>query len=283
MTWQVAAAVLAAWCVAAGAAAQERPAADTTATRRRQHLVTLMRRRRWWAGVGLTGIGMVLHLAALSTAPLVLIQPLGVSGLLVAVWLAARWRGRRITAAELAGGIAVSIGLVGLVLVLPHRTTAETPTGIGIAVSVLTVLALAGLAAAVGPRLGTRARAAGSALAAGACFGVTAALARAVAIAVSHDPAALWHWRTAAGVVTAVTGAVLLQDAYRAGHFALSYAVLLLSDPLVAAVIGVSVMGEAMPLEPAASLALAASALAVAVGVVTLAGSARSGRPVNNP
>src|SRR5690606_16366879 len=144
-------------------------------------LLRLARDPRWLAGGALTVVGVAAHLIALSAAPVTLIQPLGVSGLLVAVWLAARWRGRFLSGAEILGSLAVMLGLAGLVGTLPHGADlpAAVPTPVLAALAAFAVVAalvLPRLAARLAPRV----RALLLAATAGACFGFGSALARVV-------------------------------------------------------------------------------------------------------
>ncbi len=277
MTWQIVAAVLGAWCVAIGAAAQEQPAtaARGGAVARASLVGQLLRSPRWLLGVLVTGIGMILHLTALATAPLSVIQPLGISGLLVAVWVAARWRGHRVGRREILGSIAVSAGLLGLVSSLPQDATAAPHlpdsdllvlTTIGVPLAVLTLM--------LGGRLTSRWRAGVLAAVAAVCFGVTAALVRVIAIEVQGDWSALWHWRTAVALVLVSAGGLILQNAYRANHFGLSYALLLVVDPVVAAGIGLVFLHEPLPATAAAAATACLSIAVTGAGVLALAGSA---------
>ncbi|ADD41859.1 DMT family transporter [Stackebrandtia nassauensis] len=278
MIWQVAVAVAGAWCIAIGAAAQERPA--TTApggeVARAASLLRLLRDPRWLAGGALTIVGVAAHLVALSAAPVTLVQPLGVSGLLVAVWLAARWRGRYLSGVELLGIVAVTLGLAGLVGTLPHGAT--TPTHLPAAF--LAGLACFAVAAAIviprlAARLSPRTRALLLAATAGACFGFGSALARVVAATVSADVSVLWGPTTLIALALFALGGLQLQNAYRTGHFGLAYATLLIADPLIAAAIGLAVLGESLPTTVTAQVIALASAVVTVIGVIVLAGPAK--------
>ncbi|GAA4922007.1 DMT family transporter [Stackebrandtia albiflava] len=279
MTWQVVAAVVGAWAIAIGAAAQEQPAtaASGHAVGRLGLVTQLLRSPRWLWGGAITVAGMILHLAALTNAPLTVIQPLGISGLLVAVWVSARWRARRLTRLEIAGAIAVTAGLTGLVGALPHDTSTAPRIGdtellwlsaVIVPLSLVTTLSAA--------RMSPRWRAGILAAVAGTCFGVTAALVRVVAHRLPEDPAQLWHWRTAVAVYLLCVGGLLLQNAYRAGHFGMSYSLLLISDPVVAAAVGVVFLGEALPGTVPGAVVATVSAVVTAAGVAVLARRARA-------
>ena len=290
MTWQVVAAVLGAWCVAIGAAAQERPATAATgdAVGGWNLVVQLLRSPRWLAGCLVTVIGMALHLAALATAPLSIVQPLGISGMLVAVWVSARWSGRTPGIREVLGAVAVSAGLIGLVVSMPYENAiAPQPADGHLAVLSLVAVPLAVLALVLGRFLGPTWRAGVLAAVAGVSFGVTAALVRVVVTDLDAGWSPLWHWRTAVAVGLAAVGGLVLQNAYRAGRFSLSYALLLVVDPVVAAGIGVVFLSEPLPTSMSAAIAACLSIAVLVAGVATLAGAAakptdpyRGARPV---
>lgn len=274
MMWQIVAAVAAAWCVAIGAAAQELPAvcARGGSVAKLSLLTQLIRNRRWLLGALVTCIGIGLHLAALATAPLTVIQPLGISGLLVAVWIAARWRGRSLSPREWSGAVMVTIGLTGLILSLPRE--AGMPTQLAdSALAYLAVCAIVIAAAAllVGRHLKPRGRALLFALIAGICFAITASLVRRAAPEAVTDLTTLWHWRSGVMLIVVCLGGLLLQNSYRAGHFGLTYAVLLIVDPLVAFGIGVLVLNEPSPKTGPAVVIAVISAAATVLGVLGLA------------
>ncbi|GLZ75762.1 hypothetical protein Afil01_05690 [Actinorhabdospora filicis] len=268
MTWPILTALAGALLLAFGAALQE--GAAVAAEGRARPLLALARRPRWLLGAGLSAAGVGLHLLALSAAPVTLIQPLGVSGLLFAVAAAAMLARRPVRPAEIAGALLVTAGLIALVLSLPHRTSAaptlDARAALGLAAvaaaAVLTGLLLAG-------RLTPTWRALTLATAAGISFGAVSAFARVLATAARGDATALLHWHTAVAVALAALGGIALQHAYRSGRFSLAFAALLLADPIAAAAIGLAVLNEPPPAAGAWWLVLAAAV--IAPGVTLLA------------
>ena len=120
MTWVgISIALVGALGYALGAALQQFEAVSAGAS------LKLMKRPRWLLG-GVIGLaGACLHAVALSFAPLIAVQPVSVATLVFAVPLAAMMHGRRPRKEEIMGSIAVAVGLLGLVLLLP--THAVTP------------------------------------------------------------------------------------------------------------------------------------------------------------
>lgn len=281
IAWQVVVAILGAWCVAAGNAVCERPAARTRGEPRRRFLVTLFTDPLWLAGAALTVLGVALHLLALAHAPVTIVQPLGVSGLLVAVWFAARIRRRRLTVTETGGAAAITVGLAGLIVALPHAAREPVLAPSDLATLCLVAVAAVLVALVVATLRDRRVNAIAAAAAAGVCFGVGSALACVIAHHVRGDLTALVRIETVAALTILAVGGVLLQSAYRNGHFGLSYAVLLIADPVVAAGAGVVFLGEALPADPVGITVVVASAVVVAVGVVALARSADVSRPAD--
>jgi hypothetical protein len=86
---------------------QEASAAPATRVAGWRLLVHLVRRPRWVLGMVAMLLGAGLHLLALRSVPLVLVQPLGVSAVLFALPLAAALRGYRVRAGERAAGALV--------------------------------------------------------------------------------------------------------------------------------------------------------------------------------
>ena len=74
--------------------------------------------RRWLIGVGLTGIGFFLYLAALVFADLSLVQTASASGVALLAVIAVRWFGQRLSRTEVLGVTLAALGLAALGLSL---------------------------------------------------------------------------------------------------------------------------------------------------------------------
>ncbi|MFD2349360.1 hypothetical protein ACFSTC_08205 [Nonomuraea ferruginea] len=105
----------------------------------------LMRRPRWWIGGVIGFTGACLHAVALSFAPLVAVQPISVATLVFAVPLAAFMYGRKPYKAEIFGSIAVAVGLLWLMMLVPHQdVTPRLSDGAALGfIGVITLIALA--------------------------------------------------------------------------------------------------------------------------------------------
>ncbi|QVQ54801.1 DMT family transporter [Spiractinospora alimapuensis] len=265
-------AVLGAFFIALGAALQERDAvrAPGRAVSRISILLHLWRRPQWLLGSASIAVGVTLHLLALGGAPLTIVQPIGVSGLVFAIFVAAALNRHRVRWSEIAAGGAVTVGLVGLVSVFPAETRTPEMSPV-----LATVLSLVIGAVAVAVLLGAShvppaPRALLLAAAAGTCLGATSAFARVVASQTLQDFRAVLDWLVVPAILLAAIGGLLLQNAYRTGHFSAAYSTLLLTDPVTAATIGIAVLGEQIPQNPLERVGGAAAAVLAVVGTILL-------------
>jgi drug/metabolite transporter (DMT)-like permease len=268
-------AVAGAFTLALGSALQERDAvrAPGRQVARAGFLLHLLRQPRWLIGSGAAVLGACLHLIALSGAPLTIIQPIGVTGLLFAIVLSAAFNRQRVRVSQILAGIAVMVGLVGVLVTFPHGT--DLPV-----MSTGTALWLAGGMVAAGLAVYLTAhwtpsgmRALMLAAAGGAALGTTSGLARVITANAVQDPLHIFSWLTVLAGVTAVFGALLLQNAYRTGHFAAAYATLLIADPVVGVGIGALLLGEGVPDTPIEQVGAVLFALLAFAGTVVLARS----------
>jgi drug/metabolite transporter (DMT)-like permease len=83
----------------------------------------LLRRRRWLAGTGMTVLGWPLQILALSFAPLVIVQPALASGLIVLLLVAQGLLGESAGRREIVAVAAIVVGVAGMAIVAPGRTT----------------------------------------------------------------------------------------------------------------------------------------------------------------
>ncbi|OUD04005.1 hypothetical protein [Streptomyces swartbergensis] len=234
----------------------------------------------WWWSVGLNAAAALLHVVALKYGPLTVVQPLGALTLVAAVPMGARLAGRRVSAVEWRGTALTLLGL-GAILV-----TASGPAPDDV-LSVPEALAVAGATAAVigvlsrpGARPGLR-----HASASGVASGVASALTQTVTVAATDRSGPLLSVQVV-GVALLVAafaagGLLLSQTAYRGGLGG-PLAVVTLANPLAAAVIGLSLLGERLQGGPAGVLlALAGGGLA-SWGVVLLSRATPVVAPVDD-
>jgi len=226
---------------ALGAALQQHVAVADGAT------LKLVRRPRWWIGGVIGFAGAALHAVALSFAPLIVIQPVSVTTLVFAVPLAAMLYGRRPHRLEIIGSIAVTLGLLGLMMLVP---THNTPPVLGDRHAV-GFLAIVGLVVVVcrlvARRLTGPLKATALAVAAGVVTASVSTFVRVVGGGLHGDLSRLLHWFTLAVPVLLIWAVVLLQHSYAVGYFGIAYAVVQVVDPITSVLAGVLLLGEPVP------------------------------------
>jgi hypothetical protein len=242
--WAVALAVLSTGCYATSAVLQEREAARP-GPEGAARLLRLLRMPRWWLAVLATLAAAGLHVAALGLGPLSLIQPLGVLSLVFALPLGARLAGRMVSRGEWVASGWVALGLAGVGTVIPGRAP-PVDLSVGVVAGIAGVVgvgaaALTALAGVLPHRGGAVVRAA----AAATCFALASCMARMILTGAAP------FWVGAAfAVLGAAAGFAMSQLAYRSGGLGAPLATLILLDPLVAVVLGVTVLREQLRLAP---------------------------------
>ncbi len=264
-------ALAAACCYAVAATLQHRAAGrePVSHTLDPRLLVRLVRRPLWMAGVGADAAGTGLHGLGLALGPLALVQPLLVTGLVVAVPLSSALDHHRPGRRELVGVVAAAVGLATFVVVADPRPGPVPPAEANLTgVVALTGVVVAGLVVfAVRSAGAVRATALG--VATGAGFALAAALAKACLDRLATDGfgAVLLDWRLPALAAVGLCAVVLNQNAYQAGSLSGPLTGIVLTDPLGSVAIAVLAYGERIRTTPAA-LAVELLALGVmAVGV----------------
>ncbi|MFF7971363.1 hypothetical protein [Streptomyces sp. NPDC007905] len=231
-------------------------------------LVRLLGTSTWWSAVGLNAAAALLHVVALKYGPLTLVQPLGALTLVAAVPLGARAAGRRVGAQEWRGTALTLLGLAAL-LVTASGPAPERVLTLTEALAVAgTTTTLIGMLSWPGARPGLR-----HATASGFASGVASALTQTVTVAATHrrGPALSVEVVVVAVLVAGFAGGGLLlsQTAYRGGLGA-PLAVVTLANPVAAAVIGLTLLGQGLQGGVGGVLLALAGAALAAWGVVLL-------------
>ncbi|MFT4137060.1 DMT family transporter [Microbacterium sp.] len=235
-------------------------------------LLNLLRRPSWVAGTLMLGLAIVCQLTALSFAPLILVQPVGAVSLVITTLLNARISGHAPTRRSLTA-IALCIGGIFLFVTVAALFATEAPvsdrqliTILLILVGVMLLLTFTWIA------LRHRMKALFYIVGAGVVYGFVATLAKVV---ISRIKTGDFEWLTLACVAALIAGtcigAYFVQTAYASGPPDLVIAGLTVIDPIVAVVIGLSVLGEAANAPLWVNLAFAAAGAIAVVGVFQLA------------
>jgi drug/metabolite transporter (DMT)-like permease len=262
----VALSLVSAVAYAAAAVAQERLASRTAGTE--SGILRLLGTGAWWGSVLLNASAALLHVAALKYGPLTLVQPLGALTLVAAVPLGARMAGRRVLFVEWRGTALTLAGLGALLLTASGPAPDDTLSlGEALAVAGATA-ALIGLLSRRGAKPGLR-----HATASGLASGIASALAQTATVAVTDRTGPLLSVKVIVVALLiaafAAGGLLLSQIAYRGGLGA-PLAMVTLSNPVAAAIIGVTLLGERLQGGITGILLAAAGATLAARGVLLL-------------
>lgn len=217
-------------------------------------LLALVRRPSWLVGTLMLGVAIVLQLISLFLAPLTVVQPLGALALVITALLNARSTGTRLGTTAIRA-ILLCVGGIGLFVGVAAVTTTSVPIQTRQLAIVLIILACVLAILAAGFVLfRQRSPSVFYIIAGGILFGFVASLAKVVITRVQTivlqgfvlEPGdGLTIVALVAIIVTALSGAYLVQTAYSSGPPDLVVAGLTVIDPMVGVAIGIVVLGEA--------------------------------------
>lgn len=209
-------------------------------------MARLLTRPSWVIGSLMLGLAIVCQLAALSYAPLIVVQPLGAIALVITTLLNARISGHKPTGRSLTA-IAACVGGIFVFVTLAALFATESPVTDRQLITILLLLAAVTIVFAIlWVWLRSRMGALFYIVAAGVIYGFVATLAKVV---ISRIQTGDFEWLTfvclASLIVGAILGAYFVQTAYSSGPPDLVIAGLTVVDPIVAILIGIFVLGEA--------------------------------------
>lgn len=271
-------ALLSALSFATATVVQHRAVTSATAAPGRRHALHLvlgvLGNRAWLLGQVATVAGVALHATALRHGPVVLVQPVLSSGLVMSMALAAladRGRpGRRVPhrAEWVAAGVVV-LGLTVFLLCASPSPGRRTGRPTVLLAATLGTMLLGAAAWWWGRRPPAPHRALVFGVAAGTGFGVTGLLMKDV---VGHPLTSWWHSPSLlALLVVAAIGFPAAQLAYRAGALIESLPTMTVLEPVVAVVLASAAYGEALAGGWPAHLGQLAGLVLLTVGVVWIA------------
>jgi drug/metabolite transporter (DMT)-like permease len=232
----------------------------------------LLRDRGWWLGSGVAAIGFVLQAAALGLGSVLLVQAMLVTSLLFALPINAFLQHRRLTGWEwtwavlLAASVAVTV-TVGNPTAGQSRASPTTWLLVATVLGALLVACVVGANAVRGPVSAVL-----LAIVSGSLWGVFAVLTKGVVHLLGDGigplirSPELYAWAT-----VAIAGTAWQQSAFRAGSLTASLPAMAISEPIVASVLGVVVLGETLRPGDAGWLVLVMSIVVMVVAVVALA------------
>jgi drug/metabolite transporter (DMT)-like permease len=240
----------------------------------------LLRDRQWWTGslVGAAGFG--LQAAALDFGSVVLVQALLVISLLFALLISAMANHRRITRWEGTWAVLLVAAVAVVVTVgKPQEGHARASLHAWAVVAAIMVPAL--VVCAIGARIFSGSVSAMLlGLLSGSLWGVFYVLTKGVVVQFGHGIGGLLRTpELYAWGVVAISATAWVQSAFRAGPLSASLPAITVSNPLVASVLGVTILGETITENNAARVVLAFSVAAMVVAMVALSRSQADASP----
>jgi drug/metabolite transporter (DMT)-like permease len=236
--------------------------------KRETRIRNLMRRPVWLFGTSMLGAAVVLQLSALRFSPLMVIQPIGASALVVTALAKAahshRLPGRRKTLAI----ILCIAGIVAFVSVASFSAQDVQPDERHLRNTLILLACVVAAALAVWVWTRRHPNAAAATAGAGVLYGFVATLAKSI---IGRLVQGNFDWLSLTGLagmaVALALGASLVQKAHASGSEELVVAGLTVVDPMVAVILGIVVLGEAENAPPLAFAGFLAAGAAAIAGV----------------
>lgn len=244
-------------------------------------LRAMVRRPRWLLGYGFGVLSVGLGAWALAVGALLVVQPVGVTSLLFALPLAARYYGKPVTRTQWLNAAVLTVALAGFVA-FGHPTAGDAvQQPVRWLVVVGPVLGVVGVVVLVGSRQQGHRRALALAVGTGIMFGVQGALSKSVLTIGTADGLDAWaavaSWELYALLVMAVASVALQQVAFQAADLAASQPAITVLTPLSGALCGIAIFGERLDTAAWEWVVVAAAVLAMAYATIALARSSASG------
>ncbi|MFE3148869.1 DMT family transporter [Streptomyces sp. NPDC059218] len=250
---------------AAGAIVQER-----VATTGGDHSPAPLRNRVWWVAVALNGVGAVLHVVALAYGPLSLVQPLGALTIVFALPMAALFVRRRAGATAWRGAIMATVGLAGLLTLTGHAESHALNGRDQLIVAGATLGAVALLLLISTGVHRPVVRSVVLAGAAGIAFGIASVFTKTVAVGLTSGAVGAGLPALLAIAGFAATGLLVSQAAYRGAGLTAPLATVTVVNPVIAAVVGLTMFGEQFRHGTAGTILAPACAVIAAGGLILL-------------
>jgi hypothetical protein len=236
---------------------------------------------RWLLGYGLGVLAVGLSAWALAVGALLVVQPVGVTSLLFALPLAARFYGVRMTTAQWVHAAILTVGLAAFVAIgHPTEGVAVQPLRAWLLV-VGPLLGMVGVLCLMGRRTHDHRRALLLAAGTGIMFGIQAALSKAVITIGTTGGmdlvAVITSWELAALVTMSAASVALQQLAFHASQPAIT-----VLTPISGALCGIAIFGERLQTTSWGWVVVIMAVLATGWATIALARTAGA-RPALRP
>jgi drug/metabolite transporter (DMT)-like permease len=234
-------------------------------------LLELLRHPKWLLGGAAMLAGFGMQAVALSFGPVAVVQPVVVTELAFAIPFGIIRRHRRAGLREWSGIVAVMCGVSIFIAVASPSNGIQNPPTTQWIESLVPVAGVAVIAVALGAARKGPKRAMFLGSAAGLAFGTLSVLTKAVTHLLSSDLLkAFVTWQVYVTIGVGIVALTVSQSAYQAGPLPYSMPFVGVLEPVVAVIIGDTVLGEQIQ-ESSGQFALELAAAAIAVvGIVLL-------------
>jgi drug/metabolite transporter (DMT)-like permease len=267
-------ALLSALAFAVAIVAQQHAAAQVSDEHARsgQMFVQLLRSPQWLAGTVGNGAGYVLQGIALAYGSLLVVQPLLVTSLLFALPLGARVVHKRLPKAVWGWGLVLAVSLAVFVIVgNANNGASHASHRAWLMVAVVGAPFLVICLIAAGRTAGAT-RASLLAIVVGLLGGVLAVLTKGVVGLLKHGIGdTVTSWELYGLLAVGVAGIYLQQLSFQAGALQASLPVIMVLEPLVAAVLGVALLHEKLRVGGVGAVVLVLAVLAMLLATIALA------------
>ncbi|ALG85785.1 DMT family transporter [Gordonia phthalatica] len=227
----------------------------------------------WSLGAMIALSGFLLQASALGLGSILVVQPLVVLAVLFALPLEAWIDKRRLRRNEWMWGLVLVACVAGFLILARPVSTDRRPNMLVMAITVGTLVV--GLVAIVVNAERCRSahfRALSYGIAAGALFGVSALLIKAVALRVLDDPMSVFgHFEVYLLVVVVILAIVAQQRGFGAGDLQTSFPAMNVMEPAVAMVLGIALLGENVYVGAPSAVTLVVVGIIAGTAVVRLA------------
>lgn len=236
------------------------------------HILSLLRRPSWVIGTLLLGAAVVFQIISLALAPLIIVQPIGVVGLVITSVLNSRMSGV-VLGKRARTSIALAVAGVVVFVTVAAFSATDRPVSDRHLVTILVTFSAVFLAAVLAFLILRHRRIAlVHIVGAGVLYGFVATFAKTVIGRFQQGDIEALTWICIAALIGgALLGMVFVQNAYSSGPPDLVVAGLTVIDPIVAILIGIVVLGEASLASGWSIVGFILSGTVAIVGVVGLA------------
>ena len=237
-----------------------------------KHMLGLLGRPSWVVGTILLGLAVVFQIGALSFSPLIVVQPLGVVAMVITAILNSRITGVKLPKRALVS-LCMCVGGIVTFVTVAAFTASDYPVTDAKLITILIIFAIVFAVALIGFLvLRHKAIALFYIVGAGVLYGFVATFAKIMIGRFMQNEFEMLSWICVLALAAGgLLGMLFVQNAYSSGPPDLVIAGLTVVDPLVAILIGIIVLHEAVGAPLWAMVSFVITGVIALIGVIGLA------------